>query len=357
MSGPRLAVVLSGFPRRSETFALNELLALEAHGLLGKIFATKPGDGSTPQPGTEQLLHRVELLREATPERQGAEAASRLVGSDVAGIHAYFAHTPTAVAAAAAGALRVPYGFSVHARDARKIDQCELARRGRDAACVIACNTDVAGELRQVGVDVHLIPHGVDLERFRPRPFPPDWPLRLLAVGRLVPKKGFYILLRAVARLSIPFRLDVVGDGSERASLSGLAAALELRDRVAFLGAATHDMLPSIYAESHAVVVPSVQDETGDRDGLPNVVLEAMASERPVAASDVGAIGSAVAGGETGLLVPPGDVAALAQALEAIADPAVRNAMGHASRLRVERDYELGRCTDRLHRLLTAAYV
>ena len=103
--------------------------------------------------------------------------------------------------------------------------------------------------------------------------------------------------------------------------------------------------------------MPSVIDSTGDRDGLPNVILEAMASGRPVIASDVSAIGSAIVDGETGLLVPPGDPVALASALERIAgSSSLRARIGERARKRAERDYDVGRCTKRFCDLLDSVY-
>src|SRR4051812_27479884 len=101
----KLAVVTSGFPRRSETFLLNELLALERTGVLGMVFATREGDGSTPQRGAERLARRVEMLPPGSPSEQAAVAAERLAGTGVAGVHGYFAHVPTAVAAETARRL------------------------------------------------------------------------------------------------------------------------------------------------------------------------------------------------------------------------------------------------------------
>jgi glycosyltransferase involved in cell wall biosynthesis len=215
----------------------------------------------------------------------------------------------------------------------------------------------VAQEIERTGARVHLLPHGVDLQRFRPRPEPESTTLRLLAVGRLVEKKGFHVLVEAAARLKSPFRLRIVGEGSERERLLDLIDARGLSDRVALDGALTHAELPAAYADAHAVVVPSIQDRTGDRDGLPNVVLEAMACARPVVASKISAVGCAVTHDETGLLVPPGDAAALAAALEQIATGrAMRERLGRKGRERVARDYEVGRCAERLCRLLTDVY-
>jgi glycosyltransferase involved in cell wall biosynthesis len=233
----------------------------------------------------------------------------------------------------------------------------ELARRARAAARVVACNRDVADELRPTGAAVDLIPHGVDLRRFRAAAPPAPEPLRLLAVGRLVEKKGFEVLIEAVSGLTVPFRLRLVGDGPLRARLERAVAAAGAGDRIELLGPRTHDELPGEYAGAHAVVVPSVEDSTGDRDGLPNVVLEAMASGRAVVASAIAGIPSAVRDGDTGLLVPPGDPFALRAALERLAgDPSLRARVGAAARARVERDFDLQSCAARLRRCLEGAY-
>lgn len=357
MSRGRIAVVTSGFPRYSETFALGEMLALEERGALAAIFATKPGDGSNKQPGCERLMSRVRTLPEGTPAEQAAAVIDSLSGQGINGVHGYFAHLPAEVASIAAKRLGVPYGFSTHARDARKVAPDELARRAHNATCVIACNPDVAQEISQTGASVYLMPHGVDLCRFRPRTRPGQRPLRLLAVGRLVEKKGFDVLIAAAARLSFPFLLRVIGEGPHRDRLEGSIAAAGLEKQVTLCGAMTHADLPDEYANAHAVVVPSIIDSAGDRDGLPNVILEAMASGRPVIASEVSAISSAITNEDTGLLVPPGDPAALAAALERIARSiSLRAQLGDRARKRVEQDYEVGRCTKRFCDLLDSVY-
>jgi glycosyltransferase involved in cell wall biosynthesis len=342
----RLAVVTSGFPRTSETFALNELLALYRSGSVAAIFATKAGEAAPAQPGADELP--VHVLAPGTPDEQGAEVAARLHGLAPTGVHGYFAHEPARVARAAARRLGVPFGFGVHARDARKIEPAELGAAAREAACVVACNADAAAEVERAGAHARLVPHGVDTTRFRPAT-PSAGPLRLLGVGRLVEKKGFHVLVEALRLLDGSTRLRIVGDGPERARLEG--------DRVELAGALTHAQLPREYAAADVVVVPSIADSSGDRDGLPNVALEALASGRPVVASDVGALASAVRDGETGLLVPPGDARALARAIRTLAaSPALRAELGRRGRALVEREFELGTCTRRLHALLETAY-
>jgi glycosyltransferase involved in cell wall biosynthesis len=356
---PQVAVIVSGFPRRSETFMLGELLALEANGTLAAVFATKIGEAGTAQPGTERLTRYVEFLPDAPVEEQARAVRHSLAKSRtvVTGVHGYFAHRPGEIAQQAAGMLGVPFGFSIHARDFRKVAPEVLAKRAGAAVCVVACNTDVARDISALGTAIHLLPHGVDLQRFAPRTTTSNGTLRLLAVGRLVEKKGFHFLIAALAGLRIPFTLTIVGDGPERERLRQLITLNNLENRVVFRGPLTHSALPQMYTEADVVVVPSIRDQSGDRDGLPNVVLEAMASGRAVVASDVGAIASAVVDHENGLLVPPGDPVALGHAIRWLSgSKELRAQFGRNGRVRAERDYEVGRCSESFHRLLTSAY-
>ena len=354
----RIALVLSGFPRRSETFALNDVLALDERGLLAGIFTTKPGDGHPPHPDYQRLRTPVQILTGENAAEQSRDLVNCLNGSPVAGVHAYFAHLPAEVAAHAARQLNVPYGFNAHARDVRKVMPEELASRARQAACVLACNDDVIPVLAGGGSAVQFVSHGVDSQRFRPYPFAPVWPFRLLAVGRLVEKKGFAQLIEAVAQLSVPFRLRIFGDGPERGRLTEAIRAADLSDHVELCVSQTHAELPQEYARAHVVVVPSIVDSTGDRDGLPNVVLEAMASGRPVVASNAGAISSAIVSGHSGFLVPPGNTIALTRILEWLAGrPGLWPELGRNGRARVVHDFELRACTERLCRLLECVYL
>ena len=354
----RIALVLSGFPRRSETFALNDVLALDERGLLAGIFTTKPGDGHPPHPDYQRLRTPVQILTGENAAEQSRDLVNCLNGSPVAGVHAYFAHLPAEVAAHAARQLNVPYGFNAHARDVRKVMPEELPSRARQAACVLACNDDVIPVLAGGGSAVQFVSHGVDSQRFRPYPFAPVWPFRLLAVGRLVEKKGFAQLIEAVAQLSVPFRLRIFGDGPERGRLTEAIRAADLSDHVELCASQTHAELPQEYARAHVVVVPSIVDSTGDRDGLPNVVLEAMASGRPVVASNAGAISSAIVSGHSGFLVPPGNTIALTRILEWLAGrPGLWPELGRNGRARVVHDFELRACTERLCRLLECVYL
>ncbi len=363
---PSIAIVVSGWPRVSETFALNELVALHRRGMLVRLFATKPGDDSLLQPGVGELEPAVELLGTGPAAAQAAQAVASLVerGIRVDAVHGYFAHQPADVAERMAAELGVPFGFSVHALDARKVEPAELGRRAAAASLVLACNADVAEAIRAVGTEPTVLSHGVDLDRFtpdRPAGSRPGGVVELLAVGRLVEKKGFVHLIDALAATPDACRLTIVGDGPDRELLGERARRLGVGDRVRFLGRRTHDDLPDLYRSADIVVVPSVVDRNGDRDGLPNVVLEAMAAGRAIVASRVAAVPSAiVAGGaadDTGVLVAPADVASLADAITRLVDdPERRERLGANARRRAERDFALDRCSAACADAIAAAY-
>lgn len=352
-----VVVVLSGFPRRSETFALAELTALDEAGMLAAIFATKPGDGLSPQPGAERFAARVIVLTPGSVDAQAATIVQTLHGRRPLAVHGYFAHHPAAVAARAAAVLGVPYGFSVHALDARRVPADELRLRAARAACVVACNVDAQDEIARLGVTPSLIPHGVDLARFEATRRNTAGAFEVLAVGRLVAKKGFDVLIDALALARQPWTVRIVGEGAEGAPLRARARALGVEPRVVWHGGCTHAELPALYAAAQAVAVPSVVDASGDRDGLPNVLLEALASARPVVATNAGAIASAIVDGETGRLVAPGDAAALAGALDALVrDAAMADRLAGGGRALVETRYDVRACAARFSATLAEAY-
>jgi glycosyltransferase involved in cell wall biosynthesis len=286
------------------------------------------------------------------------EDLEALDGGPVDGLHGYFAHEPTAVAAAAARRLGVGYSFSTHALDARKVSARELADRARQAVGVVACNADVAQHVDVPGASVRLLPHGVDLARFRPSAGTVDGSaLRVLAVGRMVEKKGFPHLLDAVARARSDIALRIVGTGVGRETLERQVADLGLAAHVELVGRRSHSQLPDDYAWADVVAVPSVVDSSGDRDGLPNVALEAMACGRPLVASDVAAMGAAVRASGAGIVVRPGDADAIAAALDDLADhPRRRADLGAAGRAAVEQRWDLATCTRELVEHLTTLH-
>lgn len=350
-------MVLSGFPRLSETFAIQEVLALYKCGLLAALYATKHGDPGPHQPDTEHLMDMLHVLPQGTPCEQASDLVKHADGHRIQGLHAYFAHLPLEVAAHAARELRIPFGFSAHARDVRKVSTEKLHLHSRSAICAVACNRDVRRDLSRASAKATLIPHGVDTDRFRWAPQARRGPLRILAVGRLVEKKGFEILIRALALIDIPFQFKLIGAGPLEGELREAVRAFGIERQVDFQGKSTHHNLPDAYRNSDIVVVPSVIDRTGDRDGLPNVVLEGMAAGCTVIATDVGDMRAAVVPDQTGLLVPPGDPEALAQAISELSRDAQRSAaLARCARQYIKQYRSLDVCTHRFCTFLESTY-
>ncbi len=207
----------------------------------------------------------------------------------------------------------------------------------RRAAAVTTMNVDMRRRLLELGSPVGrtlVLPMGADVDGIRAGGAGVTRkPGRLLFVGRLVEKKGLAVLLEALRTVPAGWSLDVVGDGPLRAELEARATGLPVR----FLGQAAKDDLAKAYAGCELVVAPSVSAASGDQDGLPVALLEAMAAGCPVVASRIAGIDEAVVDGRTGLLVPPGDAAALATALtRLLGDPDLRDRLGVAASARAD---------------------
>lgn len=340
--------------------------------VLTAAFGTLPRRETTP---AGVRIHRIPSLRRRADRSSVVEMLAFLALSLPAAVRLARAWRPDATIAffgvpgGPAGwllkaLLGVPYVVSLRGGDVPgfQYDGIALFHRlagpmigflWRRAAAVVANSDGLADLARRFAPDVPVtvVANGVDATLFRPvdSPSPPrgeGWgegetpatgfpgaPLRLLVVGRLVRQKGVDLILEAMARTSIPLDLTVVGDGGARAALEAQAAALGLQTRVRFAGWLERTALPDAYRAADLFVFPS-RDE-----GMPNVVLEAMASGLPVAATDIAGNRDLVVDGETGFLLPVDDVAALAAALERLAaDPDLRRRMGAAGRARaVER--------------------
>jgi colanic acid/amylovoran biosynthesis glycosyltransferase len=244
-------------------------------------------------------------------------------------------------AAALVAARQLPWVVTAHGGDVYALSD-PLSRRVKTAVlrhsrAVTAMNTDMRARLVALGADpgaTTVLPMGVDVERFRaPAGLAPRVPGRIVFVGRLVEKKGVGTLLEAARGLSgLPdWTLEVVGDGPLRASLEQQSRGLP----VTFRGPLGRSRLTETYASAEVAVFPSVPAATGDQDGLPVALLEAMAAGCAVIASDLPGIDTAVQTGVSGLLVPPGEPAALADAARLLlSDAALRERLGRAAAAR-----------------------
>jgi len=217
-----------------------------------------------------------------------------------------------------------------------------------DAATVVAVSDAVAQRLRDLGCDAPtVIPLGVPVHAVRaPRA---NDPARVLTVARLHPVKGVPDLVTAILGAGTPLRLDIVGDGEERADVAARAGS---DSRIHIHGAQPPDRVRELLDEADVFVLNSRTPAAGDTEGLPISVLEAMEASLPVVATRHGGIPEVVTHEESGLLVAERDTDALQSALEALAgDRGRRERYGAAGRARVERDYDLDRCVERVRSL------
>jgi glycosyltransferase involved in cell wall biosynthesis len=273
-------------------------------------------------------------------------------------VHGAWAHFPGSVAYLAARLARRPFSLSAHAGADLYRTRAFLAEKVRAADFVATCvrgNAEMLRELAGPGARVEWIAHGVDLARFDGAGRAPDPQPVLITVGRLSPPKGFDDAIRALALLRSRGReatLWLVGDGPERAALEALARDRGVADRVRFLGVLGHEDLLPLYRRAWLLIAPSRVLANGRRDGIPNVIVEAMAMGLPCVGTRAGGIEEAIVPGETGALAEPGDPVSLAAAVESVlADPEALARLGRAARQRALERFDAARSFERFFAL------
>ena len=378
MSGS-LAVVLKGYPRLSETFIAQELRALEARGHRFDIWSLRHPYDDRIHPIHEEItadrhylpeylyqeplrvllsLFRVarlrrfwraariwfgDLLRDRTLNRirrfgQATVLAAELP-AETSFLYAHFLHTPASVTRYAALIRGIGWGFSAHAKDIWTIPEWEKREKIADCQFGVTCTGIGAEHLRNLdlrGDKISLVYHGLDLSRF---PAPPDirpagTRFTLLSVGRLVAKKGYGDLLEALSRLPDEFdwRFIHIGGGELKRGIEARARRLDLAERIEWQGKRAQGDVIAAMRSADLFVLPSKIADDGDRDGLPNVLMEAASQKLPILTTDLSAIPEFITDGVHGTLVAPGDSRALADAIVALAaDPARRGAMAEAA--------------------------
>jgi glycosyltransferase involved in cell wall biosynthesis len=248
--------------------------------------------------------------------------AQRLVELGAPALYIHFAHKPGTIGRFAARLAGIPYGMSCHAKDIWTTPSEELGPKLRDAEVVLTCTDAGRVELeRHAGATpVRLVYHGVEVETVAPRVAVPG-PPRVLTVGRLVEKKGHDTLIRAAGLLrdqGVAFMLRIAGDGPEWPRLQRLVHELDLAGHVIFLGPVSTREVQAEYGSASVFALAARRLPNGDRDGLPNVLLEAMVQGLPVVGTTQPGIAEAVEHERTGLLVGGEDPAALAGALRRV---------------------------------------
>lgn len=240
-------------------------------------------------------------------------------------IHAHFAATATTIALGMHKLTNIPYSFSIHAYDIFKncVDVKELKSKIASASFVRTVSQFHYDYLRSLNgfynlPKIKIINYGVDVAHFKPITFPRSKKYTILSAGNLVPKKGFPVLLEACAELRKVmnnWHLIIVGNGPLRGELEMKINRLQLNDKVELMGKIPHADLNVFYNMCDVFVLACIVTEDGDRDGIPNVLMEAMAAGKPVISTNVAGIPELIIDGETGLLVPQKDPQALAEAL------------------------------------------
>ena len=383
-AAPPLAVVLKGYPRLSETFIAQELLSLQKRRIRFAIWSLRHPTDTKRHTVHDEITAPVYYLPEYLkddPARvlrawrkarrlQGYSRAWAAFRRDFARdrtvnrirrfgqalvlatelpantrlIYVHFLHTPGSVARYAAMLRGLGWGASAHAKDIYTTPDWELSEKLGDLDWMVTCTASNVEHLGRIAPTarskIALVYHGLDLARFPPpaaKHTASDVHC-ILSVGRAVPKKGFDTLLRALALLprNLSWHFTHVGGGTEREGLQRLASEFGLADRITWLGARAQDEVLALYRQADIFVLASRVAEDGDRDGLPNVLMEAQSQEVACIATRISAIPELIVEGETGLLVEPEEPKSLALAIERlIRDPLLRGRLATAGAARV----------------------
>ncbi|MHB9022929.1 MAG: glycosyltransferase family 4 protein [Armatimonadota bacterium] len=336
-----LAYILSTYPKPSETFIAREVEGLRARGhqiTLFSLFSRGSDliDDVTYGWPTRMARAAGKLGGSAARRSLGLRWQTHFIAQRIDAVVAHFGSLPATVAVEAAGEL--PLLISLHARDIY-VDNKHLPDNIAAARAIVTCTHANLVYLRehypQQAKRIHMIYHGLPADWLAVPPperqRSPEEPLRLLAVGRLVEKKGFAVLLKACALLkkqNIPFHARIIGDGPLRRKLEKQWWRAQLEDEIRLHGWASAQEVRAAYAWADIFCCPSVVAPDGDRDGLPNVLTEAMSTGLAVVGSRLSGIPEAVEDGVSGLLVSPGNPEELAATLARCADPALRRRLG-----------------------------
>jgi glycosyltransferase involved in cell wall biosynthesis len=291
---------------------------------------------------------------------QAGYLANRLLpASGVTHLHAHFAHSPTSVAMFTSQLTGLPFSFTAHAVDIYTSDPRQLREKIELSRFVVTCTEYNRRHLLEISdghkTPIHRIYHGIDLGFFSdnsPKREDPDQPYQLLTIARLTAKKGLPTVLRAIKLLTdkgLSINHVLIGDGADRDKILALIDELGLSPVTRWLGTRPHHEVLEYYRKTDLFVLGCEVASNGDRDGIPNVLLESMAMGVPVVATDISAIPELVENGVTGLLVPPRQPDRLAEAMQRmLTDPELRNRIIPAAGQTVVKGFDNRRLTQDL---------
>ncbi len=405
MSTAKLAVVVKGWPRLSETFIAQELVALQTAGLAFDIWSLRHPTDKKTHPLHDQLTAQIRYLPEylrdeprrvaramgAAADLPGFDAAAAIYAADVArddtpnrrrrwgqacvlatelpadvaGLYAHFLHTPSSVARYAAIMRGLPWSFSAHAKDIWTSPDWELreklATASYGARFGATCTGFGAAHLKALADDparVDLVYHGLDLARFPPpperAPRTTDSPFNMMSVGRLVEKKGFDNLIDALAHLptSLDWHWTHIGGGTLDTQMRARANAAGLTRRITWRGACDQPEVIAAMRSHDLFVLPSRVAADGDRDGLPNVLMEAASQKLPILSTPVSAIPEFIDTGRHGLLCDDSPTELAKAMLRFANDPGLGPRMANQAFARLTADFTMAPGIRHLHRRL-----
>jgi len=372
-TGSPIAILVKQFPKLSETFVLGEVASLTDHGVDLRIFSMSEPSEAIQQPDAARFLEPVTylcrtsrmrayfalfvsllrkpmriiaFLRIAKRNRELLHTLGAILAASqsnrISHIHAHYISEPAALADAAAS-MRSSMTFSVsaHAKDIYLTPADEIAERLNNALFVATCTRHNYQYLRNLTPTnryrVYLVYHGIDTEHFAPKHKPDSQqPPLILSVGRFKEKKGFDLLIKACAKLAAthtPFQCDIIGYGDQEQHLKSLISSHVLNHFVRLRSAVAHSELRDIFHTADIFTLPCRITSDGDRDGIPNSMLEAMASGVPIVSTPVSGIPEVIREGVNGLLIEPENVGAIAKAIQTLLDdPALRSKLGSSGR-------------------------
>jgi glycosyltransferase involved in cell wall biosynthesis len=379
-----IAYILAEFPSYTETFIRKEAVYINRSFPLF-VFALKNGTGETDPSlsvtfeerlrylprwtswkmlryfpvsglfsrlgGIKKSLHRIRIL---WISRYIAGQVKQL---PVQHIHAHFANDPAEIAMRVSCISGISFSFTAHAHDIY-VPSLHLESTIRAASFVVTCTAYNKKWMDRLVPDrrdkIHLIYHGVDLDSWPYRPLSSvvKETIHILSVGRLIEKKGFIYLLDALRQLKeekYSIRLSIAGEGKDLAKLEDYCQRRDLEHSVDFLGRQTPEQIKRLHACSDLFVLPSIVAGNGDKDGIPNVLLEAMATGVPVISTSVSGIPEVIRHHHNGLLVPEKDSRRLAQAISCLIDnPGLRICLTENARKTVEERFNHEQCNAQL---------
>ncbi len=384
----RLGYLYSRYPVLSQTFCDAEMLALERLGFeleIGSVYPpltslrhehiaclrapihyappqeilkisekTAKTNGNWPRDLVER--HEQKYGPGVKAEQRARNAlyfADHFKRRDVDHVHVHFANRAAHTAMFLKEISGIPFSVTAHGQDFMKdLGNDDLLREICAAAEFVAAETDYSRDLLRQrcpnsATKIYRVYNGMDLTRFPARHYEMsgDTVPRIISIGRLVAFKGFEYLIDACAELArrgLNFTCEIIGDGPLRGDLEARIRKLNLSDRVHLLGSLSQDAVLERLWAADIFALPSVTDTQGASDVFPTVIIEAMAAARPVVSTHLAGIPESVVHGETGLLVPPGDTMALAEALaRLIQDPKLRLHYGRAGRERIEQHFRI----------------